>query len=323
DVSFAGESALTSAISYVTSTDLPKVYTLQGHGESELSDTFSTAIEKENIDVETLSLLTLEAVPEDADCVIIYAPTSDISSDEKDQLLAYLQGGGTMLLITDPPQDETTDFTNLDLLMAEYGVTAVDGIVLEGDSNYYAWSAPHYLLPEIESHDITDPLIDGNYYVLLPIAQGLTVADELRDNVSVTKLLTTSDSSFSKLAGYSMESYEKEDGDIDGPFALGVAITESLSDDLETKIVWFSSAALLDDSTNTQVSGGNLDLFVNALDWMCEQEDSISIRAKSLDTEYLTVSSSAASLLSVLIVALIPLGYLAIGIVTTVRRKRK
>lgn len=321
DVSFAGESALTSAVSYVTSEDLPTAYLLEGHGETELSDTFSTAIKKENIGVESLSLLTLEAVPEDADCVIIAAPTSDISADEKDRLLAYLQSGGALLLITNPPKD--ADMANLYALMAEYGASPAEGIVLEGDTNRYAWGAPHYLLPNINSHEITKPLIDGKYYVLLPIAQGLTVADGLRDGLTVTQLLTTSDSAFSKIASYAMDSYDKADGDIDGPFALGLAIDESIAGGLETKIVWISSGALLDDGANQQVSGGNLNLFVNALDWMCAQENSISIRSKSLDVETLTVSSGAASLLSVLIVGIIPLGYLSIGIVTAVRRKRK
>jgi len=320
DVTFECENALTSAIAYVTSDDLPKVYALEGHGESELSDTFADAVEGENIVLETLSLLTLEAVPEDADCVLIYAPTSDISEDEKDKLLAYLQSGGAMLLVTDPPD---ADMTNLYALMAEYGAEAVEGIVMEGDSNYYAWGAQYYLLPELESHDITDPLIDGRYYVLLPLAQGLTVSDTVPDTVTVEELLTTTSDAYSKIAGYDLETYDKEDGDIDGPFALGLAITESLDDDNETQIAWFSSAALLDDSTNSSVSGGNLDLFVNALDWMCEQENSISIRAKSLDAEALTISDSVVSLLSVIFVGLIPLGYLSIGIVTAVRRKRK
>ena len=320
DVDFAGENALTSAIAYVTSDDLPTVYTLEGHGESELSDTFSTAVEQENIAMDTLSLLTLEAVPEDADCVILYAPTSDISADEKDKLEAYLQSGGAMLLITGPPEAE---MPNLYALMADYGAEATNGIVMEGNSNYYAWGAQHYLLPDIESHEITDPLIDGRYYVLLPIAQGLTVSDTLRDGLTVDELLTTSSAAYAKTAGYDLQTYDKEDGDIDGPFALGLAISESLGDGLETKIVWVSSAALLDDSTNTQVSGSNLDLFVNALDWMCEQEDSISIRTKSLETEYLTIGSGTVSLLSVLFVGLIPLGYLGIGVYTSVRRKRK
>ena len=320
DVTFECENALTSAIAYVTSDDLPTVYMLEGHGESELSDTFTSAVEGENIVLETLSLLTLEAVPDDADCVLIYAPTSDISSDEKDKLLSYLQSGGTMLLVTDPPD---ADMTNLYALMAEYGAEAVDGIVMEGDSNYYAWGTPHYLLPDIESHNITDPLIDGNYYILLPLAQGLAIADTLPDNVTIDELLTTSSDAYSKIAGYDLQTYDKEDGDIDGSFYLGLAITASLEDDSETQIVWFSSAALLDDDTNSSVSGGNLDLFINALDWMCEQEDSISIRAKSLDSETLTISDSMVSLLSVIFVGLIPLGYISIGIVTAVRRKRK
>ena len=323
DASFAGESALTSAISYVISTDLPKVYLLQGHGEATLSDTFSTAIRKENIDSDSLSLLTLAAVPDDAACVILCAPTRDISADEKDRLQAYLQGGGSMLLITDPPKEDAAPLTNLHDLLAGYGAGVTEGIVLEGDADYHASGAPHYLLPTLKHHDITAPLISGKYHVLLPVAQGLTVADDLRDTVKATQLLTTSDVAFSKPAGYAMQTYDKESGDIDGPFALGLAITETLPDDLQTKLVWFSSSALVNDTTNLQVSGGNLDLFVNALDWMCEQQNSISIRAKSLDAEHLTIASGAASLLSVLMVGIIPLGYLTIGIVTAVRRKRK
>lgn len=74
DVSFAGESELTSAIDYVTSEDLPLLYTLSGHGEAELSTSFTTAVEKQNIDIQSLSLLTTDGVPEDADCLLINAP---------------------------------------------------------------------------------------------------------------------------------------------------------------------------------------------------------------------------------------------------------
>ena len=40
----------------------------------------------------------------------------------------------------------------------------------------------------------------------------------------MTSLLTTSAASFSKAAGYDLDTYEKEEGDIDGPFALAVSI---------------------------------------------------------------------------------------------------
>ena len=140
DVSFDGESALTSAIDYVISEDLPKVYRLTGHGESTLAATFSSAVEKENIDMEDLSLLTLQTVPEDADCILIYAPQSDISEEEKAMLEEYLGNGGNLVLITDPPQEGA--LTNLEALMAYYGVTAKEGVVVEGDQSHYAWDAP-------------------------------------------------------------------------------------------------------------------------------------------------------------------------------------
>ena len=335
--SFAGESEITSAIDYVISENLPKIYTLTGHGESSLSSSFTSSVEKENIEIHELSLLTEEAVPDNADCVLIYAPQSDISESEKEQLLDYLEKGGDLILLTDLPQDET--FTNLDALMRLYGMTRTEGLVVEGNQNYYVWGAPYYLLADINSHTITDPLIDDGYYVLLPIAQGLNVSDNLRDSLTVSTLLETSSDAYSKIAGYEIETYDKEDGDIDGPFALALLATEDLTaksdtDETETStddedanttnVLWISSSVLLDDQVNMQVAGGNEDFFLNAVNYMCEETDSaISIHTKSLGTDYLTMDSSTASALIVLIIAVIPIAYFAIGIYTTVRRRQR
>ena len=57
--------------------------------------------------------------------------------------------------------------------------------------------------------------------MIVPIAQGLTVG-EASNGATVTPLLKTSSDSFSKAAGYAMTTYDKEDGDTDGPFTLAV-----------------------------------------------------------------------------------------------------
>ena len=243
-MSFSAEGEITSAIDYVTSEDLPLLYTLTGHGEAALSTTFQTAVEKQNVDTQELSLLTTEGVPEDADALLINSPTSDISEAERDAILEYLEAGGRLILITGPLQDGT-ELTNLGAVMEYYGVSAVEGIVVEGSQSNYLFPSPVNLLPEYGSHEITSPLSSGGYYMCLPLAQGLTVSDPGRDTVSVTELLTTSDSAFSKISGYQMETYEFEEGDIEGPFALAVAVTEG-----DTQIVWVSSSYLTDDSAN-------------------------------------------------------------------------
>ncbi len=90
---FAGEGELTSAISYVVNDAMPTLYILTGHGEAELSSTFKTAIEKQNIQTESLSLLTVEAVPEDAGALLINTPAE-----------RYLRGrGAEKLRIISPP----------------------------------------------------------------------------------------------------------------------------------------------------------------------------------------------------------------------------
>lgn len=79
NASFDGEGAITSAIDYVVSEELPQVYVLEGHGEAELPSVFSEQVEKENLELTTFSLLTADEIPEEADCVLIYSPSSDIS----------------------------------------------------------------------------------------------------------------------------------------------------------------------------------------------------------------------------------------------------
>lgn len=320
--SFDGENQITSAIDYVVREDLPKIYSLTGHGEAELSSNFSAAVSDENIQLAELSLLTVDAVPADADAVFINTPQRDISTQEQQLLREYLGNGGKLMLITDPPQEET--LTNLESLMAEYGVTAEQGIVVEGNQSYYSWGTPYFLLPELKSHAITEPLISDGYRVLLPVAQGLTVSEDLPETVTVTQFLTTSSSAFSKVAGYGLTTYEKEEGDLEGPFALGVAISAEMDDGITADIVWVSSGALVSDETSAQSSGGNRDLFLNALNYLCGgAESGISIRAKSLDQQKLTMDSGTASVLTVLVIAIIPAAYLLVGILIWARRKRR
>lgn len=299
--SFDGEGAITSAIDYVVSTELPKLYLLEGHGESQLPESFQDQLEKENLETESLSLLTTDEVPEDAAALVLYAPASDISQEEARMLLSYVQEGGKLLVLAGPVADG--ELTNLYGILEHYGITAAQGIVSEGDRNHYAFQAPYILLPELGDSDITAPLTEQNYYAIVPVAAGLQLGDDSR----VTALLTTTDSAYSKTSGYSQTTYEKEEGDIDGPFALGVDIADG------GELVFFTSSYLLEDMYNAYSSGANSDLVMNALSSLLGERQALSIRSKSLNYNYLTISDSAASLLKLVMIGLVPMLYLAMG----------
>ena len=137
-------------------------------------------------------------------------------------------------------------------------------------------------------------------------------------SATVTSLMNTSGKAYAKAAGYDMTTTEQEDGDATGPFDVAMA-----SEDGEAHMVWATSASMLEDGIDQVVSGANGDFFLNALNWMCEQEESISIRAKSLSSETLTLSSRDASLWSAVVVGVVPVALVAVGVVIWFRRKRR
>ena len=310
---FDGENALTNAIHYTTSDNLPTIYLLSGHGEQELDEDFEDMLAQDNYTTATLSLLSLEAVPEDASAVLIQAPSSDLADDETDVLISYLLSGGHVLLLTDYLEADT--MPNLLRLTKAMGLTVAPGIIIEGDRNMRITRYPHYILPNMESHDITQALIDGGYYILTPIAQPLSETDDT--DAQITFLLTTSSQAFAKQAGLQMTTTEREDGDTDGPFHVG-AISEKGG-----TLVWFTSGSMLYSSIDRTVAGANSNLVLNALGLMTEQEETISIRAKSLDEDGLILTSSASGLLSVIMIGVIPACLIVLGIVIYVRRKRR
>ena len=183
NTSFDGEGAITSAIDYVISEELPQVYILEGHGEADLPASFQEQIEKENMETNTLSLLTVDAIPEDADCVMIYAPSSDISQEERDLLADYASEGGKLFAAAGPVPDSNLD--SLYSLLADYGIEANEGVVVEPDREHYSLQGPLSLLATMSSHTITDSLIEENYYPTMFISLGLTVP---QDSESVTAL---------------------------------------------------------------------------------------------------------------------------------------
>ena len=316
NTSFDGEGAITSAIDYVVSEELPQLYILEGHGEEELPATFSEQIEKENMETQSLSLLNVDSIPADADCILIYSPTSDISEEEKDMLADYVEDGGKLLVMAEPAEDD--DLENLYSLLADYGVEASNGILVEGDREHYAFQMPCVLLPDMNSSEITNSLIEENYYAIMPISRGLTVG-ESTGGATVTELLTTSDAAFSKTAGYNLDTYEKEEEDIDGPFAVAVSVETAGGGSM----VWFASSDFLDDMYNAYASGANGDLGMNALSSLVGENEAIAIRSKSLNYNYLTISDSAASLLKLTMIGVLPLVYLGIGILVVLRRRER
>ena len=195
---------------------------------------------------------------------------------------------------------------------------------MEGDTGHYIMQRPYYIVPTIDSSDITSDIKSNNRYVLAPISQPVKTLSDYRDTLEITPLLSTSDKAYTKKDVQNMTTYEKEDGDEEGSFQVGVSVTEQVDDDNTTQLVYFGCASLLDEATDQQVSGGNTDLVLAALGWMCENDAPvIDVTSKSLTMSYLTVPQFDAAYWSIIVCGVIPVAFLLIGTLIWFKRRKQ
>ena len=320
NVTFDGESKITSAIYQLTSGESRHVYYTTNHGEQALTSTLTDALESQNLTVSALDLLS-QTIPEDCDLLVINDPAQDFSGagslvDELGQLRSYLSNGGRVLLLT----DSYYSTPNLDAVMAEFGLTRTEGLVVEGDTNHYLNGYPAlYLLPDYASTEESTALdgVNTSRRVLLQMAQGITLTET--EHVVSDALLVSSDSAYSKPEGYEMTTTEKADGDIAGPFTLAAY---ARNEDTGAQVIWVNCGNM-DNEGIYQVIPGNVTFLQGCAVSLAGQESAVLIDSKALEAAPLEVPSIAASTLGLLFVIVLPAALLAVGAVVVVLRRRK
>lgn len=316
---FTGEEKLTGAVLYVTSDDMPVLYTLTGHGETGVSESVLSSLALENIRTETLNLLTAEAVPADCAVLALFGPVSDLTDRELELIEDYAAKGGRLLVTTAYTAEPLENVTRL---LREFDLELVGGYVMESDSRYYSYGYIDLVLPSLGTHSITSPLTagEGGYTIVMPDAQALRDASDEYSGVNVTALLYSSGTSYVKRNVEGLTSYERTDGDETGSFLLAAAAEEG---DTGARLVVFGSTQFMESDFSDMVSGANLDLFLNGADWLVDQEQSISIHPKTLSSDYLAFTDSTANVLKAVLTVGVPVLFLAAGVVIFVKRRRR
>lgn len=317
---YNGETLITGAIDYVTREDLPVLYTISGHGETALSDNMRSTIENKNYTVQELSLLSADAIPEDCDILLMDSPTQDISAAEAEVLMNYLENGGRLLLFTAATD---TEFSNLMRVTESYGMTMQNGILCDSDSGHYMQNY-FMLLPDKVSHEITSEQISEGTYTLVPVAHGISILEQYRSTVSINPLLVTSESAYLKADPDSVETLEKETGDLEGSFYPAVAAEETYND-TTTRLVWYATSLYNLEYYDDAIGGANTELILSSLGWLYgETSAGVSLPAKSLTSDSsMTLSAQQSLIWIMLMVVLIPVGLLVCGLVYWLRRRKR
>ncbi len=292
ETSFDGEGQLTKAIDYVSNENNKLIYTISGHGESDLGKNISELISKSNFNVKSVNLLVDNGIPDDCDMLICNQPTKDLADDELKLLREYMENGGKMTVVL---ADTTTETPNFDALMADYGISKVNGYI--ADTERYYGQNVYQIFPNYSSGDITGKF-GSEEYTLLFGSLGLKV--EKTDGVTVDEFLTTSNKGAAVVG---------ENDYTEGKYTLAAAATKD-----ESRFTVFGSASIIDDEfTSYYTNLMDLQVFMNSITSNFDDVSNISIDSISLQTTYNTIANGngiGAIFIGIIPVALLILGFL-------------
>ena len=301
----------------VTSEETPGMYVLQGHNES-ISTSLSTLFTSAGYTANTLNLTEEKKIPDDASVLVLSLPQTDYTEDEINLIDAFVKNGGDLMVF-----DGTSSPTDLPVLysyLKEWGITVNSDMVL--DSKYNIDEATD-VLAQLTDSDANSDISDSDQTLVAPNAKSLTaqLPDSTTDR-TVETLMESRDSSYSKVlsSDTSYDSYDKADGDTDGPFALA-ALAQYTGNDKNGQVFVCSAGIMMSDDLMNASSLMNHSFLNNVLSQMQPEVTSVSIPSKSLSSEPLVISTTA-EFFVFLIPFLIPVAMFVGGIVVFVRRRK-
>jgi len=249
--SYAGltyESAITSAIAYVTQEVIPVVYMVQGHDELDESSTAVLAdfLRGNHYDVRYATLGSIDALnPEDL--LVFMAPVRDLTESELRTVTDFTSRGGSLLFACDF-SDPITGMPNYRALLRSYGFIPKEGLVAAdaADKSGYFEGNRIALLPQMQPTDVTlDLMLGGASTLIMSAARAFETPSETDNALTVTPMLLSGEGSYLLNMESGSTSLAKPEGAEEGPFALALeAYRFSDTGDVSRAVIIGSTATL-------------------------------------------------------------------------------
>ena len=119
-----------------------------------------------------------------------------------------------------------------------------------------------------------------------------------------------------------MMSYEKEDGDLEGPFTVGISVTDTKS---QAQLIVYTAPEMFTDSADQYVPGNNTALFAASIRSLAGEEKASSlivIPVKQYELQRLTIAQGTVLSVGFLTTVAAPLLLAVLGIIIWLKRRK-
>lgn len=344
ELSFASpeEQSLTNAVIRVTREGEKIVYFTSGHGERSISGTgddgavnFKNAIEKAAYKVKEIVIARERGgIPAECSALVVAGPNAQFFPFELEQIERYVLEGGRVLIMLDP--ETAPGFV---AFLDKYGVIVGNDYVLDENPVGQALGISSFFAPLVTEysakHEITS---EFNLGCVLPLARSVQVKENLEGGVQGEWIARTSDMSWGEtnlaLLKRGVPATYNPGSDVMGPVQVAVAMTidtgpsgatgtsEGQGDQpRQARLVAIGDS---DMAGNRYGVPASTNFLLNAIAWLVEEEDLISIMPKERKSSPLMLSQKGYRVLFLFPIVLVPGSViLAGGFVYLTRRKHR
>ena len=312
---YQAEPLITGAIKYVTADVTPVAYFVEGHSETSLENdlkNIKAALENNNLEAKTLSLVSQEKIPEDCSLLIFASPKKDLSEAEKIKVDAYLEKNGKAVFLFDPVESGNK-LTKFEEVLAKFNI----GINYDKikDSSSCLPGDEYSIVAALENNDINAYYNSSSKLsVFLPDSRSLSILKNEKEWLTTTSLIKTTDKAE---ASSILEQGKTENG----PFDLAIASEISNS----SKVLAFGNGLFLTDTAlNSQYSSyfenGVYYFLGTVVNWMQDKDDT-TVQPKLVSTKQLTTTDAQSKAISIVLIGVLPVLILGCGLVVWSRRR--
>jgi ABC-type uncharacterized transport system involved in gliding motility auxiliary subunit len=323
-IALQAEQRFTSTINYLMTGEIPSVQLMTGHDETpaaELSGLLS-ALRGLNYRIgqydPSVSAYELDT---EYDILLVVSPKEDLTDGEYRKIRTFLDNGGNAAFLLDyVVLDEATntnyiladELDNFNSLLMLYDIRINRDYIIGGNHDMIL-GKPTAHIPVMYAHEtITKDIIGAGKTPVLSDVSGLTLSGSGENSAT---LMETDPNTWAKDFSGAIR-IEKEESDKEGPFT--VAAVGMMG---ESNIVVYGTSSFV---TATEIQrSANRDLAVNTVNSLKKRGDAVNIAAKSLIPGFIELQSeSQKTLLTGVVLVILPAMVFIFGLVTWLRRKK-
>jgi ABC-type uncharacterized transport system involved in gliding motility auxiliary subunit len=286
---------------------------IEGHGErSPLGDAnfdlklWVQQLENRGFKAQPINLANIKAIPENTRVLVIAGPQVDLLPGEIKLVLDFVEQGGNLLWLADPDA-----LHGLEALADKLHVKMGTGTVIDSAGRLIGLDDPTIVI-ETASLYPPHPATEGfTYTTLFPKATSVTA--DAQSPWRMQPLLTTGEHTWLETGKLEGEISFDEGQDVKGPLTIGLTLERELEPPAPGEKPARRTQRIMvigdgDFLSNTYVgNSGNQELSIRLINWLSNDDDFITIPAKTAPDMQLELSPVASGIIALGFLIVLPL----------------